>query len=108
MVALRRLSLPCPTMPAKKKPNRNLSGLKNQGPKPPMEPVTDQSPPDIETNLDAATAGLPATRTKLESTTAHDSMQINWELEDQTEHLSDLDSELDSEEDYDFHSLEGW
>ncbi|KAJ6469080.1 hypothetical protein DFH09DRAFT_1294562 [Mycena vulgaris] len=99
-------------MPPKKKQTRNISGLKNQGAKStqspipdiPLDPTTPPSPPVNPKHKNTAHVGP---NTEFRPTIHFDSLRVDWSQEEQDTDKSDIDSELESGDDYEFNTEDG-
>ena len=97
-------------MPPRKKQAHNISGLKNQGAKstqspiPPLDPTPLPSPP-VNPKHKNEVHVMPNPEFHL--TIYFDSLQVDWSQEEQDTDKSDIDSELESGDDYEFSTEDG-
>ncbi|KAJ7093696.1 hypothetical protein C8R44DRAFT_749782 [Mycena epipterygia] len=99
-------------MPPRKKQTHNISGLKNQGPKSTQAPIPDipldstlpPSPPANPKHKNKAHVGP---NTEFHPTIYFGSLRVDWSQEEQDTDKSDIDSELESGDDYEFDNEEG-
>lgn len=101
-----------PIMPPRKKQTHNISGLKNQGakstqspvPDTPLDPTPPPSPPVNPKHKNKAHVGP---NTEFHPTIYFDSLRVDWSQEEQDTDKSDIDSELESGDDYEFSTEDG-
>ncbi|KAJ7138398.1 hypothetical protein C8R44DRAFT_728544 [Mycena epipterygia] len=99
-------------MPPRKKQSRNISGLKNQGAKSTQSPIPDipldltphPSPPVNPKDKNKAHVGP---NLEFHPTIYFDSLRVDWSQEEQDTDKLDMDSELDSGDDYELSTEDG-
>ena len=102
-------------MPPKKKPRKNISGLKNQKNSPSAAQVQPMKPtppvPTIQTELenldDPPISDEELEDAIFERTTHFDGLRVDWWKEDESDHPSDDDSELETDDDFEFDDEDG-
>ncbi|KAJ7842342.1 hypothetical protein B0H14DRAFT_2586360 [Mycena olivaceomarginata] len=100
-------------MPSRKKQAHNISGLKNQGAKSTQSPVPDipldpTPPPSPPVNPKHKNKAYVGPNPEFHPTIYFDSSRVDWSQEEHNTDKSDIDSELESGDDYEFNNEDGF